>query len=219
MSWENEYEDNNNDLVENAAVVAERGWQYICIRRGGREWSKCHGLDVTSGWLTMGPMASQRCENTFKEKPNSLEIFVTFSPCVAYKWKLQEIWLDGMVWCRPQNEDLMMVCKPIKDAVVLSLHVVQVKDSSHLKVEAIKINGDLVFEKDFKKETTFGRVKQRILQDFQNKHGYTDVDCENVTICAQGILLAKDFLRCMISKKEILATYKANGTLQQNRRR
>ena len=157
MDWENEYDANNNDHVEPAGVVAEQPWQYICLRRGSRDFQLAtHGL--------------------------------------------------------------LLVCKPIKDAMVLSLHVVEVKDASHLKVEALKMTGDLVFEKDFKKETTFGRVKQRIAQELLNKHGYTDVDAENVTMCAQGILLAKDFLRCVISKKEILATYRANGTLLNRRR-
>lgn len=220
MVWENEYEVNNNDLdnFANAAEVAERPWQYICIRRGGREWSKTHGLDVQRGWLTMGPKASERCEETFKEKPGSLEIFVTFSPCVAYKWKLQEIWLEGLVWCRPHNEDLVLVCKPIKDPVVLSLHVVEVNGTSSLQVEAMKMNGDVVFGKEFKKETTFGMVKQRIFQEFHAKHNFTDVDCEGIKICHLGILLAKDFCRCAISKKDF-AAYRADGAFKQKKRR
>lgn len=219
MEWENEYDANNNDHVEPAGVVAEQPWQYICIRRGSRDFQlKTHGLDVQNGWLRLGPVASQRCSDTFREKPGSCECFFTFSPCVAYKWKIQEIWVEGMVWCRPGQDQIMLVTRPIKPPMVLQLHMVEVNDASHLKVEAVKMNGDLVFEKDFKKETTFGRVKQRILQELLNKHGYTDVDAENVTMCAQGILLAKDFLRCVISKKEILATYRADGTLLNRRR-
>ena len=40
------------------------------------------------------------------------------------------IWLDGLVWSRPQNEDLLLVCKPIKDPMILSLHVSDVADTS-----------------------------------------------------------------------------------------
>ena len=44
-------------------------------------------------------------------------------------------WLDGLVWCRPQNEDLLLVCKPIKDAMILSLHASEVADTSVRFVE------------------------------------------------------------------------------------
>ncbi len=166
----------------------------------------------------MGPAASERCEETFRTKPNVKEIFVCHDPRYAYKWKLQEIWLEGMVWCRPNNEDLLMVLKPIKDSMVLSLHVTEVANTSVRLVEAVKMSGDVMFSREVKKEITFGRVKGKVLQELRNKHSYTDIDTENVTICAQGTMLAKDFLRCMISKKDFFATYKANGTLRTARR-
>ena len=66
------------------------------------------------------------------------------------------IWLDGLVWSRPQNEDLLLVCKPIKDPMVLSLHVSDVADTSVRLVEAVKMSGDVLFSRQVKKEITFG---------------------------------------------------------------
>ena len=212
--------ENNNDY-ENEAMAPQSGraWQYICIRKGSFHHAKCHGLDVPTGWNTMGPAASGRCEDTFLAKPNVKEIFVTFQPGYAYKWKLQEIWLEGMVWCRPTNEDLLMVTKPIRDSIVLSLQVTEVANNTDLLlVEASKLSGDILFSRELKKDYTWARVKEKVLQELQKKHNYTDLDTEGVTMCAHGILLAKDFLRCVISKKEfVFATYKANGALRKGR--
>lgn len=210
--------ENNNDHQNEAMAESGRAWQFICIRKGSVYHAKCHGLDVPTGWNTMGPAASERCEDTFHAKPNVKEIFVTHQPGYAYKWKLQEIWLEGMVWCRPNNEDLLMVTKPIREKIVVSLQVNATNSTDLVLVEASKLSGEILFSRELKKDYTWGRVKEKVVQELQKKHGYTDLDTENVTMCAHGILLAKDFLKCVISKKEfVFATYKANGTLRKGR--
>ena len=86
--------ENNNDHQNEAMAESGRAWQFICIRKGSVYHAKCHGLDVPTGWNTMGPAASERCEDTFHAKPNVKEIFVTHHPatptsgsCRRFGWK------------------------------------------------------------------------------------------------------------------------------------
>ena len=168
-------------LASASPTAMEPKWQFKFVQSCCEDPAETSRLFATStGWGTLGPMASQRCQAAWENPLPGVNFFMTLSPMISFRFHLVGHCSEGMTLCRLRT-DLAACCrcivKPIVPPIRVTVEVVP-EGNGTCFLRFYSMAGDLKLVVQNKSmRSRWGPV----LKDAARKMGRTNMDSRSVT--------------------------------------
>lgn len=127
-------------------------WQYIVCRKGESP-SAVLSRPTNHYWSSCGPSGNERMEACWLAGgPLGTRMFLTVSPCVAFKLELRGIYPNGFLFVRtcrqasqdPEAEEQLWLARPKGQQKLLNSSLTNMGDQ--VRIEHRTLGGDLILE-------------------------------------------------------------------------
>ena len=188
-----------NLLLVFVVFLAMAGWQYKMMNELDRERARS-----TVGWSKCGPTAAGRLARMLDgDIPLHEGIYISTSPCVAYKWRGAEIMFDPLSLLMVRNDAKAggvarwMIARPI-GSLAFTVDATRVEEAL-VRIKVLWLSGELLLEHEYQSNTAMSTIVADVKSALDTMNKYTDWDLNTVSL-AHG----DKALRCVGSVETLL---------------
>ena len=169
-------------VLVSVVFLAMAGWQYKLMNELDRERARS-----TVGWSKCGPTAAGRLALMLDGTiPLHEGIYISTSPCVAFKWRGAEIMEDPLSLLLVRNDakaggvTRWMIARPI-GSLAFTVDATRVEEAL-VRIKVLWLSGELLLEHEYQADTAMSTIVADVKAALDTMNKYTDWDLNTVSL-------------------------------------